>query len=70
MASIRETNEQFQRNVHQLMRTVRTLSDEQFTEPMDGCGARRSRRTSSAGIGPTIESAKRISAGEVPPDVC
>jgi hypothetical protein len=37
---IQEYNEQLQRSVHQFMRTVRTLSDEQFLQPMNGWSPR------------------------------
>ncbi len=40
MTDIRKTNEQYQRNVHQFMQTIRTLSSEQFLQPMNGWSAR------------------------------
>ncbi len=40
MTGIRESNEQFQRSMHQFMRTVRTLTPEQFAEAMNGWSAR------------------------------
>ena len=35
-----EHNEHFQRNMHQFMRTIRTLSDEQFLQPINGWSPR------------------------------
>lgn len=40
MTAIRVQNEHLQRNLHQFMRAIRALSDEQFTQSMDGWSPR------------------------------
>lgn len=67
MAIIREANEQLQRNVHQFMRTVRALSDDQFTEPMDGWSPRDVTAHLIGWNRASIDSANAFERGELPP---